>query len=285
MRKSLLLLFLVLCFGTGSIFAQQSDYTDEEGRLLSKRGQVILPAAGDFALGLDARPLLNIFNFTAGNPPSAEMINQQIFLKYFTSDNMAFRVRVRLDQAIDTDRNRVILDNQQIPNPDIEVTDEWTDKSTFVRIGGGMEVRKGKGRVVGVFGGEASFLYAKSSTEYDYGNPITEGNQSPTTTPGFGSVNGSRFERIVESQAGKHLGFGVNGFAGVEYFIAPQISLGAEFTLGFDFTKNFREERVYEFWDIASGSRQTRSSVFEGGNEFSLGTGNYGGSINLMFYF
>lgn len=283
MRK--LLLFLVLCFSTGSVFAQQSANTDEDGRLLSKRGQVILPEAGDFALGLDARPLLNIFNFTAGNPPSAELINQQIFLKYLISDDMALRLRVRLDQDINTDRNRVILDNQPIPDPDVEVTDEWTNRDTYLNIGAGVEFRKGKGRVVGIFGGEASFLYGQNLTEYDYGNPITEGNQSPTTSPGFGGVNGSRFQRIVESQSNKQMGIGVNGLAGVEYFLAPQISLGAEFTLGFSFMKDFREEETYEFWDISSGSKQTRSSVSEGSDELSINTGNYNGTINLTFYF
>lgn len=285
MRKTIL--FLVLWFSVSNVFAQQAE--QNTGEPLSKRGRPILPGTGNYGLGFDAVPFLeylgNIFNGTTNNTIGADFVgnSQQVFGKYFLSDDLVIRGRVRVDQDMDTERNRVILDNQPIPDADVEVTDEWIIKSTFVRVGGGMEFRKGIGRVVGVFGGEVSALYGSGSTEYDYGNPITEENQAPSST--FGFVNGSRFERIVEEKESKQLGLGVNGFVGVEYFVAPKIAVGAEFTLGFDFVKDFREQDRFEFWDVTSGSIKTRSSVSEGGNSLSIATGNSGGSINLMFYF
>lgn len=269
------------------VFGQETGEQDDE--LRSKRGQLILPEAGDFAIGFDAVPLLeymgNIFNGTENNSVNADFPgnSQQVYGKYFLTDDMAIRARGLLEQDISTDRNRVMLDNQDTPDPNVEVTDEWQSYSTFVNVGGGIEFRKGDGRVVGVFGGEASFLYGTESVNYDYGNPITEGNQSPTST--FGGVNNGQFERIVEEKNDRQLGVGLSGFAGVEYFIAPKLSLGAEFILGLSFIKDYREEETYEYWDTITGSTDTRRSISEGGHDLLLRTTNSGGSINLMFYF
>lgn len=288
MRYTLLCIAL-LCF-TASAFSQESEpQAEEESPVFSKQNP--LPQKGDFSIGFDAVPFAeyvgNIFNNTTNNSVGADFVgnNQQIFGKYFLSDDMAVRGRLRLMQDITTNRNRVMQDNQDVPDPNVEVTDEWTDNSTFVRLGGGVEFRKGEGRLIGVYGGEASVLYGTASTNYDYGNPLSEGNQSPTTTPGLSQVNGGRFERLAEEENNKQLGFGLNGFAGIEYFIAPKISVGAEFTLGVDFIKDYREQDIYEYWDSNTGSVETRRSVFEGGNNLAVLTGNYGGSINLMFYF
>ncbi|MEL7832658.1 hypothetical protein [Fodinibius sp. Rm-B-1B1-1] len=285
--KYTLLCIVLLCF-TAEAFSQETEQADPES-VFGKQDP--LPEKGDFSIGFDAIPFAeyigNIFNNTQNNSVGADFVgnNQQIFGKYFLSDDMAVRGRLRLDQDVTTNRNRVMQDNQEVPDPNVEVVDEWTNNSTFVRLGGGVEFRKGEGRVIGVFGGEASFIYGRTSTKYDYGNPITEGNQSPTTTTGFSQVNGGRFERLSEEAKNKQLGVGLNGFAGIEYFVAPKISIGAEFTLGVDFIKDYREQDTYEYWDSISNSVESRQSVFEGGNSLTVFTGNYGGSINLMFYF
>lgn len=292
MRKPLLFLLLLL-FAASASYAQQTeqdpDQLDPDEPITSKRGQRILPERGDFALGFDAVPFLeyvgNIFNGTANNTVGAEFpgVDQQVFGKYFLTDEMAARGRLAVEQDRETNRNRVILDNQPIPDPDVEVTDEWIENTTDVTLGGGVEFRKGLGRVVGVFGGEVSVMYSRTKISYDYGNPITESNQAPTST--FGAVVNGRFERIKEQVFNRALGAGITGFAGVEYFIAPKMSVGAEFTLGFEFMKMYRGQNTIEFWDPVSSSVQTRKSVAAGGNSMTLETGNAGGSINLMFYF
>lgn len=282
MRKLFLLLLFALWFGIHNAYSQETLQGEGER-------QQVLPEAGDLGLGFDAVPFLeyfgNIFNATQSNSVAAAFPanTQQVFLKYFLRDNLAIRSRLRLEHDRITDMNRVILDNQPIPDTDVQVTDEWVNTSSFVRAGAGMEFRRGSGRVVGVYGMEASFLYGQSTVSYEYGNPITEGNTVPSST--FGMINGGRFERITDQKSNRELGAGLNGFAGVEYYLGSKISLGAEFTLGVDFMRAFREEDTFEFWDNVSESVQTRSTVFEGGNQFLLQTGNYGGSINLMFYF
>lgn len=291
MRKSLLTLLLL--FFAISAYAQQTEQDpadlDPDEPITSKRGQTILPEAGDYGLGFDAVPFLefigNIFNGTTNNSVGAEfpVMDGQVFGKYFLNNNMAIRGRLRVEQERITDRNRVILDNQAVPDPDVEVTDEWIENSVDGSIGGGIEFRKGLGRVVGVFGGEVSFLYSRTKITYDYGNPITEGNPAPTST--FGGVVNGRFERIKEQTFNRELGVGVNGFAGVEYFVGPKMSIGAEFTLGFEFMKMYRGQSTFEFWNVATSSVETRNSVAAGGNSMTVETGNYGGSINLMFYF
>ena len=292
MRKPSLFLLLLL-FAASATYAQQTeedpDQLDPNETIKSKRGQIILPEAGEFAIGFDAVPFLeyfgNIFNGTANNTVGADFpgVDQQVFGKYFLTDDMAVRGRLAVEQDRITNRNRVILDNQPIPDPDIEVTDEWIENTTDVTLGGGLEIRRGLGRVVGVFGGEVSVMYSRTKIDYDYGNPISEGNQSPTST--FGAVVNGRFERVKEEVFNRGLGAGVTGFAGVEYFVAPKVSIGAEFTLGFEFMKMYRGQNTFEFWDSASSSVQTRKSVAAGGNSITLETGNAGGSINLMFYF
>ncbi|HEX6983627.1 MAG TPA: hypothetical protein VF181_12780 [Balneolaceae bacterium] len=285
MKKTLLLLIFVL--SVSNVFAQQIE--QNRGEPPVKQNKIILPETGDFALGFDAVPFLeylgNVFNGTQNNSIGADFLGnrQQIFAKYFLSEDMAIRGRLRLEQDMITNRNRVLLDNQTFPQQNIEVTDEWTNYSTFVRVGGGIEFRRGTGRLVGVFGGELSFLYQTSSAEYGYGNSITELNQSPSST--FGRFINGRFERIVEQKSNKQMGAGLNAFAGVEYFIAPKLSVGAEFTLGLDFIKAYREQSTYEYWNSTTESVETIKFVSEGGNDLSFYTGNYGGSINLMFYF
>ena len=176
-----------------------------------------------------------------------------------------------------------ILDNQPVPNPDVQVTDEWITSSTDIHLGGGLEFRRGEGKIVGVFGAEAGFLYRRTAIDYDYGNPISQVNPQPSAT--FWSFNNNRYERQIEVRRDRQFGAGLNGFIGVEYFFAPKISLGAEFLLGVSYMQSYRDETTYEYWDTVTGSVQTRSAISEGGNFFQLETGNYGGSINLMFYF
>lgn len=260
---------------------------------------MIQPGAGNFSLGFDAVPFLeyfgNIFNGTQNNSVQANFagVNQQVLSKYFLSDNKAIRIRGRVNQDITTSRSQVSQDILPTPNPDAEVTDQQTTSMTDVRLGAGMEFRRGKGRVVGVYGAEASVLFGNTTNKYSYGNPLNQSNPNPTTTAAFGantrtSAEG-RFERLENEKSSRYLGFGANAFAGVEYFIAPKLAVGAEFTLGLDLVKNYSSKQTYEYWDTIKEDTQTRTYVAEdgnaGGSSIDLSTGNYQGSINLMFYF
>ena len=93
MKKSILAVAVVL--GATSLFAQ---------KLESKNGEAYLPAAGDWAVGIDATPFLNYFgNFIGGGQgnnaaPTWNFLttNQTITGKYFVEDDMAYRGSLRL---------------------------------------------------------------------------------------------------------------------------------------------------------------------------------------------
>lgn len=287
--KKLLLIIILL---PGLVYAQQSEETSSD-QLLSKKGYQILPQTGDFGIGFDAVPFLqyagNLFSGSTGtNSVNADFQNsaQQLVGKYFLNSNTAIRARFRFRAANDTDRNRVILDNQATPDPFVQVVDERSINSNFVQIGGGIEKRRGQGRLYGVYGGEVFFTSGRSKTNFEYGNPMSLDNQRPTTTTNFNSgFNTLVDNRDVEVLSGRSQGFGLNGFAGVEYFFAPKMGISAEFTYGFQYSRTLRGRTTNEFFDVTQGVTREREFVNEGGSNFTLDTGNFGGAINLFFYF
>ncbi|TRX53075.1 hypothetical protein FNH22_21440 [Fulvivirga sp. M361] len=290
MKRLLVFLFIIPIIG----FAQQTDVGTSTGGsgMLSKKGFPILPQAGDFGIGFDAVPFLeyagNIFNGSNSNSVEANFQNstQQLVGKYFLDESTAIRARVRFRLASDVDRNRVILDNQAAPDPNVQVVDERKFNTNFIQIGAGLEKRRGQGRLYGIYGGEVSFFSEKDKTTYDYGNPMSLNNQTPTTTTNFGNGNsGAVTNREVEELSGRTLSFGLNGFAGVEYFFAPKMGISAEFTYGFELSRTLRGRVTEEFWDVNTESVREDESVTEGGSNFTLDTGNFGGAINLFFYF
>lgn len=227
--KKLLLVGCVLLMFSAS-YAQVED-TQSESKLLSKRGYSILPESGDFGIGFDAVPFLQYGgNFFSGstntNSVNADFQNstQQLVGKYFLDEKTAIRARFRFRSANDTDRNSVILDNQATPDPNVKVIDERSINSNFIQIGAGYEKRRGQGRLYGIYGGEISVFSSKTKTNFEYGNPTSVDNQFPTTTTNFGFSNdGSQpTARTVEQLSGRNLGFGLDGFAGIEYFFAPK---------------------------------------------------------------
>lgn len=288
MRK-ILCLFVLL---PSLVLAQEADQAND-GELLSKRGYPILPQAGDFGIGFDAVPFLqyagNLFSgSTSRNSVNADFQNstQQLVGKYFLNENTAIRARFRFRQANDTDRNRVILDNQATPDPFVQVVDERKIDSSFFQFGAGIEKRRGKGRLYGIYGGEVFFTASRTKSTFEYGNPMNQDNQRPTTTTSFASgASATLFDRDVEQLSGRNFGFGLNGFAGVEYFFAPKMGISAEFTYGFEFSRQLRGRTTDEFFDADQGVVRQREFVTEGGSDFTLDTGNFGGAINLFFYF
>ena len=258
-----------------------------------------MPEAGSYAIGFDALPFLryagNMFNGnTNNNNPAAGFANQggsgiggTLYGKYFLSESNAIRARFSINQSTIQDVNRVVLDGQSFPQSNIEVEDEFVNSNFNVQLGGGMEWRRGKGRLMGVYGAEALVGLSTSSESYTYGNAITAGNQAPTSTTNFSTGNSApTSSRIISRTNPNSFNITALGFAGVEYFFAPQISIGAEFTLGLRYTGTNRSEVVREEWEANSGSvinvSDVNSDIL---TNFGIATGVWGGSINLMFHF
>lgn len=290
MKKLSAFLFLALLAG-GSYTASAQD--EKNDKLTTKSGLSIKPEAGDYAIGMDALPFLryagNFFNGNTSNTVGANFANNfsgaQVYGKYFLTDNQAIRARVRLQKNFDQRINRVTQDNQSQSN--IEVEDSRRTSSSVIELGGGMEWRRGKGRLVGVYGAEAFIGYAANRQRMTYGNDFTAGNQTPTSTTNFDmGWSSSASSRIVEYTNPGSFSIGARGFAGVEYFVAPKISLGAEFYIGMGYTTSSRMETITEKWDVSSNAVVQVKDVDAGNvTSFDISTANYGGAINVMFHF
>lgn len=213
------------------------------------------PEAEDWALSIDATPFLNYFgNFIGGTDANAAptwsflTTNQQITGKYFVSSDMAFRGSVRLGFASVTESEMVL--DRSVPFDDYPdypelppmVENRMKMGMTNLGLSGGVEWRKGEGRLQGYYGGELGVSFSSESTTYEYGNDLTlPGADNPVGvdaddddfgtnnigTDGFGNAS-----RTLESKSGGTVGFGLRGFIGAEYFILPKFSLGGEFGLG-----------------------------------------------------
>jgi hypothetical protein len=260
MKKSLIILGSSLLFVAATV-AQEGGSEP----MKSKNGHTILPESGDWAIGIDASPFFryagNMFNNNSSNQaPTWNGYTDNPFIllgKYFADDNTAYRAIFAVTRDSDYRTNKVLKAMPQ-PTPNQFFTDSlnWATDSRravgggrFV-VGGGLEKRRGHGRLQGFYGGEALFSFeGRSARYYEYGNALTQNTDvfNPDVDPNDGTYttnwgdnirNGNLQDqvmssgRLLESKTGTTFGFGVRAFIGAEYFIFPKISLGGEFGWG-----------------------------------------------------
>ncbi len=266
-------------------YAQEA--TSDSG-FVSKRGFEILPKSGDFAIGVNAIPFFNyvgnIFNNTVGNTVSFNFLNANntIYGKYFLDDHTAVRASFRFGNITNID-NEYIIKDQKIPDPDIVVNDAQKTVVCNSALKIGYEKSRGKGRVRGIYGAELGIYTVNVNKTYTYGNQMSATNSNPSTTD-FGS-NITTNGRLTQQLSGRTLGFGLDGFVGVEYFFAPKISIGGEFTWGFDFHNTKDGVSTEESWDFTNNVLKTTNTKMAGDKGYSFDTGNMGGAIYLLFHF
>ncbi|MFH2095668.1 MAG: hypothetical protein ABIJ16_08190, partial [Bacteroidota bacterium] len=272
---------------TGFIFSVTYAQEGGDDEFLSKRGLKILPEAGDIGLGVNGIPIIsyfgNTFNGTAFNTSSFNFVDgtNTIYGKYFLDESSAVRAKIRIAHNKVTDMEYIMKDTVPIPDPFVQVKDYEYTTTSNITLSVGYEMRRGKGRVQGFYGGEFMFNYASGNTKYEYGNGYGPDNTNPFTT-NFGS-NVTASGRTLEQINGKTLGAGLGGFIGVEYFFAPKISVGGEFGWGFLFNKTGDGEVTEEQWDgLQIQEIETQTG---GGKNFNLDTDNAFGAIYLMFHF
>jgi hypothetical protein len=251
MKKSILL--VALTCGISGVFAQD---------LTSKKGEPILPEAGDWAISMSADPIFtylgNAFNGSQFHPgPNTNFLgNQTIIGKKFIDEKNAYRVIVRLGFNAINDKNLVLDDAQtgqvfSFPDQQGQVEDKRSVKNTHIGLGVGKEMRRGKTRLQGYYGADAMIWLSAMSTKYTYGNIMSDANvasttggattTTPTTTdftktdPDGTFKEGQVATRPIKQKTGLTVGIGVRGFIGAEYFILPKISVGAEYGWGVGF--------------------------------------------------
>jgi len=288
--------------------------------LTSKKGEPILPEKGDWSIGIDATPFLNYIGNFFGTPNKAPTFNwlstnNTIVGKYFFDGQTALRAGVRIGANSNTVRfnteDRVAaLTPGTYPAATAQKENRWISSSSAFGLSAGIEKRKGKTRLQGLYGGEIGFYVSSSKDKFSYGNKLIAPGSGVTAIivdsigdniPGAFNINKNppventdlNGGRITERKNGTQFSFGLRGFIGVEYFIIPKISIGGEFGMGLGFTTVGKSSVTYETsgtTTFGSSIATTQVSSPKSGS-FSLDTDNKNsvwgpsGVIRLNFYF
>ncbi len=286
MKKTIITLTVAL-FACSFVFAQENE---REKGTVTKSGRQILPQAGDFAIGVDAYPFLNyagnMFNGSnSNNTPSFG--GATLYGKYFLQDNRALRVRLLLDLSSETYKNLVPDDAATAANPTAEVEDKLKEGTTKIGLSVGYEFRRGYGRLQGFYGIEAGLGFESYKNTYEYGNPFTNTHQLPTTTTNF--INGTFAQasvRPTSEKSGSQFSFEAGAFAGVEFFVAPKLSIGGEVGLGLSYATTPKGKATVESWDAANSIVKATE-----GEAYTGAPGHFGfetvtrGALFVMFHF
>jgi hypothetical protein len=260
--------------------------------LVSKKGIYILPERGEFCLGIDADPFLHylggIFSNNHATTPDIDAISDTYKIgisgKYMASSNTAYRISFYVDASSENDflpvRKSLLTPNELDPQ---YVDDEQTTSATSFQVAAGLEKRRGNSRIQGIYGAELLVEFFSEKIEYNYGNPIT----NQFTTPDIAyNAYGTNGERLIKTTVDNSFGVGVKAFVGVEYFIAPKLSLGGEVGYVVEYAKEGDRTNVYEYWNSA---QQTVSNMVHHQNSekdnFMGITTDVIGNLSLFFYF
>ena len=266
--------------------------------------KVYLPQKGDFAIGVNLNPIINyvgnVFNGTTNNKlenfggePSFNGIDD--YQKGITPDisfmgkymiTNTFGLRANIGFMVENKQTNVyVQDDKAVAlNPFDE--SKLIDSKNYTRSGMSMmfgtEFRKGSKRVQGVFGAGILFGWVTDKLTYDYANIMTEVNQTPTT--GISTYN-NNYRTLAEKNANSCF-IGATGSAGVEWFVAPKVALGAEVNLNLYYIAGGQQYKETEGYNQSTQKVETRCDLVSPGNNiFRFGTESLGGSVYMSFYF
>lgn len=273
MKKRILMLAAI--FGASASFAQISS-------LKSKKGFEILPQAGDYAIQIDANPLLNFglnavtmganvgTNANGGSFAGVGSINTTIRGKYFTSATEAYRVNF----GINTSRAATTTNIASLVDPDdADLVVDSVTRTTQITIGGGMEWRRGHNRLQGFYGADINFMIGSpvplTSVE------VSADAETASTDYGYGPI---------VTQKGSSFGIMLQGFAGVEYFVLPKISIGGQVGWGLNFNSKGKITQTTVSYDAIADETNTDETEFTGTGNFGFATA-YSGNIFATFHF
>lgn len=313
MMKKTVLFVAAAVFATAT-FAQDG--------LTSKKGEAYLPEAGDWAIGFDGTPFLNyagnMFNGNTGNSVNASWVGNTpqmtIVGKMFKDESTAYRAKVRIGFGSSTQEGITDTSNTTLTG---EITDEMKTSNTMITLGFGLEKRKGNTRIQGFYGAEALISFGANATEYTYADQstathnasqfdfgsnvytsnvltaIVDGAGAPVLdqfgNPTFANVATPNGERVTKNSAGSTFQLGIRGFIGVEWFIAPKVSVSAEYGWGLMMSSTGAGEiDTEEFTTPTGGASQSvvaRKHTTGGSSAFGIDTDNNGGQITIMFHF
>jgi hypothetical protein len=299
MKKSIAL--VALAFGVTGAFAQD---------LTSKKGEPFLPEAGDYAVSIDATSFLDYAgNFfgkqNKNNAPTWNFLNgnSTITGKYFKDATTAYRLGLRLNFGGNTEKSMVadrtvrdaVPSTNTYPNVNAMVENKWKQSNTNIGISVGLEKRKGKTRLQGLYGADLGIYVSSQRNKFTYGNALVA-NSSSATAPnvnvegadgfaGYGNANlvsqanapitgiNAAGARLTDRKSGLTLSVGARAFIGAEYFVAPKVSIGGEFGWGLGFSMTGKSKSTWESVGTpsAAGSVATVGTAeVEGGKSSSF---------------
>lgn len=309
MKKNILILALAAMVGFGASAREISAKTGAkagEKACDTACDKQYLPQKGDFAIGVDVVPLfLPLANAIGGNKAEVSDVvvagnpflfeefsfkpNASILAKYMITDNWAVKANLGIIVSDKRDRRYVKDDLKQYldPNSMAKVVDQAKTVKGGATLQVGGEYRVGKKRVQGVFGfGILAGVYSEN-VSYRYGNEITDLNRTPSSAFQNSGVSVPSGYRVTEYRHDGAVGcLGLYGSAGVEWFVAPKISLGAEVSLNYYATFAGQGIAKSEGFNTAYNAIETRTDLITPGDRsHHFGTDNIGGALNLTFYF
>lgn len=278
MKKATLLTALLTAFAW-QFMSQTTEVTN-------KNGNVVTPETGDFGLGMNASPFLmyvgNMFNGTFGNTVSTSFVTRNaIYGKYFLSPSKALRAGIGIDTYAGSGVSLRDTTQFGIGGP-VYIENKYTESLTSFNLSAGMEFRRGHGRLQGYYGGEFTFSYGPQTVQRtnEYALALDSANLSRNYV-----TNG----RILESKPAAITSFGLRGFVGVEYFLAPKISIGGEFGFGMNYNIQGETQVKREYYGSPTFGGEninyTRTTRNGGMNFFRAQTDNLSGAIRVMFHF
>jgi hypothetical protein len=247
-------------------------------QLKNKAGEVVLPETGDWAIGVDATSFLNYFgNFIGGDglnvAPTFDFLNtrQGITGKYFVSETMAYRASLRIGMT-STSGSEMVADRLTTTAPvypgtiPAEVKNTWRQGATNIGLSGGIEWRRGHGRLQGFYGGEFGIGISSSSEKFTYGNALTQTASATANNVDVAAADGMLSDinlvndpfgyaaRATKIKNGTQFGIGVRGFIGAEYFVMPKLSIGGEFGCSLGFMSSGKKSVEMESEGMAPGT-------------------------------
>ncbi len=287
MQKIIFALFFFILYSSASL-AQNDSVPDV---LRNKKGQRIIPQAGSIAGGIDLTPVLNYLgnfanntqnNTYQGNPFLGS--EQTLLIKYFLKENTALRFRLGYQNSTFYENYYVQDDIAIYKNPlsEKKVTDSRVSKNNSIGLALGYEKNRTKGRLRGIVGTEVLFAWSKASEKYFYGNRFSSLNTSPSSHD-FGSNLVDDF-RLRYKNFGNTYTTGLSIFAASEYFIMPNICIGAELNLSAVYSIESQVYTTEKYWNGASEEAITRLSS-PGNSYLGVDMANPAIGLYLMMHF
>lgn len=276
-----------------------------------------LPAAGDIAIGVVFNPITaakagKMAISSVGNAIGNTIVetqkhpNQMFFLaqepmaaiqmKYKLSDKMAFRASVGFSGGYLNYREFVLDDKAYFLDPysEQQVADVIKMNYTGGGISLGLEWNAGQKSVQFIGGVGLLYSFGGGDLNFEYGNAITEVNQTPTCMDKITEINdfaGNAFMPYArptkQYNVGISHGVGITANMGIEWFFIKKASLGATVNIT-PIMVAFQPKTysTYEGFNIYSGKVEKYNKLVSPGSTYLLyGTDNIGMTLALHYYF